>query len=44
MSLSEIFDFCLDHHIYTIVNDYGSGLEFELDDLAIVWQDIKEKL
>lgn len=43
MSLSEIIDFCLDYHIYTIVNDYGSGLEFELYDLAIVWQDIKEK-
>ena len=40
MSLSDIIDFCLDYHIYTIVNDYGCGLEFELDDLLYIWEDI----
>ena len=40
MSLSDIIDFCLDNGINTIVNDYGFGLEFELDDLLYIWEDI----
>jgi hypothetical protein len=40
MSLSDIIDFCLDNGINTIVNDYGCGLEFELDDLLYIWEDI----
>lgn len=41
MDINEIIDWCLDNKTFTIVNDFGYGLEFELDDLKYVWEDIK---
>lgn len=41
LSLEEIINLCLDNYIDTIINDFGVGMEFELDDLIHVWGDIK---
>jgi len=44
MSLEQIQNWCLDNGIITIVNDYGFGLEFELDDLEHIWNELKTKI
>jgi hypothetical protein len=41
MTVNDIVNHCLDNNIDTIINDFGVGMEFELDDLYQVWEDIK---
>ena len=41
MTVNDIVNYCLDNNINTVINDFGVGMEFELDDLYQVWEDIK---
>jgi hypothetical protein len=42
MSIDDIIDYCLDNSISVIINDYGVGVEYSLDDLYIVWEVLKK--
>lgn len=42
MTDKQVTDWCLDNNIDTIINDYGYGLEFALDDIPFIWKDLKE--
>lgn len=42
MSVEDIEDWCLDNKVDIIVNDFGSNMEFAIDDLTYVWNEIKD--
>lgn len=41
MSIADIITWCSKNWISTVINDFGYGLEFDLEDLPYVWDDIK---
>ena len=44
MEIDQIIEFCFQTGIETIINDFGSGMEFDLEDLLHVWEDIRKAL
>jgi hypothetical protein len=40
LSAKQVIDWMLDNGFRTLINDYGIGMEYELDDIDQVWEDI----
>lgn len=44
LSAKQVIDWMLDNGFHTLINDYGIGMEYELDDIDQVWEDIIREL